>query len=1741
MTADLASLAIKVDSTQARLAALELNKLENAGRSLELGNSRLTNSFGGLKTAIGGVASAIGAYQIAQFAKDAAMASARFETMGVVMHRVGENAGYSASEMDKYDLALRNTGISMNESRLNVTRFVQAQLDLAKASDLARVAQDAAVIGNINSSEAFGRVVRGIQTGEQEILKTIGLTVQWEAGYEKLASQLGKTRKELTETEKSSARLNTVLDAGLGIAGVYEDAMDTVGKQLLSLKRYHDDLKTVAGEAFGPSTQVFVQQYTKLLKQLQKDLLEAKDSGALDVFSQDMMNHGLDGLLMLIKATGVLHNSLDGLHVVVLTIDNVFIELASTGMKLVETFVKPLDLIFDGLVKIGAIDANPFDEFQQAAAGTQNEIAKTRAEIVDAMVERDEAYDKLHKKVKAFQEDVNKGLNEQLELQKELKESYGEESYDADYGAPADEIEKVSQVLPKYTREVERLNKALRSAATDTLPEYQQGIAKINNEFDDFREMATDAAFAANWDLDEYEAKLEEVDALNKKALEKYKADKEAAAKVDADAATTALNEAMGNAALSRMSKYDRQLAQINKTYDEMIDLATAAAFANDWELDDYEIKLAQIETLRQGSLADAKKDHEEAAGEITTVYDSFFDGLDKGMDEWVRSGEISINSYVDTFSAGIRQMVVDYTKGMASMQFDGTGGFSSAQMSQIGSQAGIAATIMGGTSAGYAATGVTVLNEFLDPGTYEYAMYGLQDKIAMTVYDGFSEGVGEAIGNMSNASFGGWTTGITRTATSLLSGEDLGESVARGVTSGVSYAVGTALAGGNPIGGMILSTITDFAFGAIFGDDEPRSTRYAEVAEYDYNPITGAVTTIDSYSPHISGYDARGTEISGSEFSATVSASLTAMVASMEALGEAAGLSEQAIRSGFDSVTSVHASTDDRKYFDDPVSTGQNLATSYYHRLKGDDVEEDFNAYWEQNMAGAMEGLFAPFVDAFTDMIGDGDLDLSNFSAEAAELLQQTFDDAVALIEIDPENDIEAGMAEVETGMNTLASVYSYIGQAADIIDAIDESVRLEGLSEYALEIESINNKYDEWATLLSSLGIDVDKTSLEVARSIELNEANAQQAKTIAGVIDSLTLSDIALEVKGINDEFDGFVDTLTEAGASAEDFAIVEKKRTEEINSAYERQTQSITDIIDDLTLTDLGKEVKGINDKFDDLAATIKDNPLHSVISYFTGQPYTDDDLNDLVEDKRGEELAAAYEKYAEGMEALTDSWQSLLDRNTLGDVALEIQELTYWFEEQKVAIAGFVADGVAGANDLADLLVEPLQAAWDAIVDGLTEPWQTTIDTAGLDEAGKAIYELQAWLDEQEEAIAAIAATEADEDIDALHDTLGTAIRIMWDDLLAEFTDPWTEIAETAGLSETALAVRDLNTWHAEQKEILASLIATSPGSEIADKLTGDLDSAYNAQLQALRDSLTEPWTEIIETAGINDMAQAMYDLNAWFDLQAASAKELGLSIDDLTAAFDAQLGVLREQLTDPWQTIVDTAGMDDEQKEIYELNKWYDTEKERALALGLDTTLLDQAYNILYDGITDVFGKAVEEYKDQLDGLNDALDTVRNTIDAIGNTSDSIKYSSLNVALPTEIFSEADKDYDSLFADAKTGDADAVQDYLDFTSTYLGYAQDIYKSSQDYIDIYNDVMGDIGGLLTDQETEESRIVDAIGTMTTAIEKIEEAIVNQEISITVNVIDEDGNEVPVDISKQTTEGGKRNVTVQLAAA
>lgn len=211
---------------------------------------------------------AVAGFQVLDAVKNATQLASRYNQLGVVLTTIGQNAGYSSKQLQGYEMGLQRVGISAMESRNNLARMISANLDLAQSAKLARVAQDAAVIGNISSSEAYARLVDGIAAAEVETLRGIGLNVNFENSYQALAQKLGVTTAELTEQQKAQARANVAIQAGSAITGAYEASLTNAGKMLNSTTRYVENLQVALGQSTQPAFTAAVSSYSDGLKVL---------------------------------------------------------------------------------------------------------------------------------------------------------------------------------------------------------------------------------------------------------------------------------------------------------------------------------------------------------------------------------------------------------------------------------------------------------------------------------------------------------------------------------------------------------------------------------------------------------------------------------------------------------------------------------------------------------------------------------------------------------------------------------------------------------------------------------------------------------------------------------------------------------------------------------------------------------------------------------------------------------------------------------------------------------------------------------------------------------------------------------------------------------------------------------------------------------------------------------------------------------------------------------------------------------------------------------------------------------------------------------------------------------------------------------------------------------------------------------------------------------------------------------
>lgn len=248
------------------------------GTSANAGQASTDALMGAAKKLFAALTALAGLSITFDYLKEAASYAGRVETLGITLGVVGENAGYTKAQLAEFEKSLKATGISTESARDSMTQMMQAGIALGtqlgqttpQVTQLARAAQDLAVVTGENSSETLQRLVTNISQMDTMGLRFMGIMVDVQAAQDKFALSLNTTAGALTNAQKVQAVYNEVMAQSVKMSGSYEMSMEAVGKKVTSLSRYMDELSLSIGNKLLPSYSALVDSATHLLKSLQK-------------------------------------------------------------------------------------------------------------------------------------------------------------------------------------------------------------------------------------------------------------------------------------------------------------------------------------------------------------------------------------------------------------------------------------------------------------------------------------------------------------------------------------------------------------------------------------------------------------------------------------------------------------------------------------------------------------------------------------------------------------------------------------------------------------------------------------------------------------------------------------------------------------------------------------------------------------------------------------------------------------------------------------------------------------------------------------------------------------------------------------------------------------------------------------------------------------------------------------------------------------------------------------------------------------------------------------------------------------------------------------------------------------------------------------------------------------------------------------------------------------------------------
>lgn len=200
---------------------------------------------------------------------------AEVRTLEMTMLQIARNlAGEAGVDVDKFAQhvenlrdAVVNTGITTREATTAISQFLRARLPIGQVENLANAAKNLGVtVANMSSSEVFGRFIEFISTGNSALLDAIGITKTANMMYEEYAKENDLVAKSMSPMQKQLALINGLMKETVTVAGVYDKAMETAGKQLSSMKRLFEEAILAFGERAEPILAKLITGMNKLLK-----------------------------------------------------------------------------------------------------------------------------------------------------------------------------------------------------------------------------------------------------------------------------------------------------------------------------------------------------------------------------------------------------------------------------------------------------------------------------------------------------------------------------------------------------------------------------------------------------------------------------------------------------------------------------------------------------------------------------------------------------------------------------------------------------------------------------------------------------------------------------------------------------------------------------------------------------------------------------------------------------------------------------------------------------------------------------------------------------------------------------------------------------------------------------------------------------------------------------------------------------------------------------------------------------------------------------------------------------------------------------------------------------------------------------------------------------------------------------------------------------------------------------------
>jgi len=326
-----------------------------------------------------------------------------------------------------------------------------------------KLSADLGSFNNLPTAQVMGDIQSAL-VGNFETMKKYGVVLNASIVQEKaLAMGLAATKDQLTAAHKAQAAYALMVTGSTAAIGDMGRTSEGYANQLKEAGALQEDVWGSLGKALLPMASDALKLHNEQLK-LWRNYTD-ENQVAIQNLTKDGVLYLVDGLVISINTMRFFHNAWQGIKLVGnMAITSIAAALEGLIMGL-RVLLYPLDLLFQALVDLGKMEANPFDKLDKAAMDFRASSFDVTKSVIKDMEKTNKTYDGVIKQVKTWKKAIEKIPVAHAKTAKQVKKSTKEisgyywDSYETMTDAEMKALEKVyygSEEKKKTSRETTR-------------------------------------------------------------------------------------------------------------------------------------------------------------------------------------------------------------------------------------------------------------------------------------------------------------------------------------------------------------------------------------------------------------------------------------------------------------------------------------------------------------------------------------------------------------------------------------------------------------------------------------------------------------------------------------------------------------------------------------------------------------------------------------------------------------------------------------------------------------------------------------------------------------------------------------------------------------------------------------------------------------------------------------------------------------------------------------------------------------------------------------------------------------------------------------------------------------------------------------------------------------------------------------------------------------------------------------